>query len=473
MTLLTVLHTNDIHGRVQQLARIATLAKQIRREVTSRSGYCALWDCGDVEDPALFESSMTKGSAVWALLRAAGYDSAMAGNASAVRYGPQVVPSLAARFGQPILCANMIDPDTNRLFEGLAPFAVQEFGDVKVGIIGLTAPMDIYSVFNVRMGDPIAVLPDLIAQVRARGAQTVILLSHLGSPGDQKVAELVSGVDLILGGHDHKELYPPLSVNGTLIAQTGDYGRFLGRLDLEIDPATGKIVSHPGALVPVGEEILPDPDVLAAYAAEQERVRQMTLRVVGELREPIDFSTVQQCAAGNLMADALLERVKGAEIALTVAGHWRSGLDAGALTLGSLNAAIRSSANPARTKVTGAQIIEFLRKSLNPENMARQLRPLRGVAVGMPHVAGMTMRYDPQTRDIVQARVGKKLLQPEREYVIAATDLEFYDFVGYLAISQEQIGYEVPTIMPEVIEDYIARHSPLSAPVGNRIVGYK
>ncbi len=473
MTHLTILHTNDIHGRVQQLARIATLAQQIRGAVAARGGYCALWDCGDVEDPSLFESSMTKGSSVMALLRAAGYDQAVLGNASAVRYGPQIVPDLAARFGQPILCANMIDPDTNRLFHGLEPFTVQAFGDVKVGIIGLTAPMAIYSAFKVRMGDPVAMLPDLVAQARARGAQTVILLSHLGSPDDQKVAAQVAGVDLILGGHDHKELYPPLRVNDTLIAQAGDYGRFLGRLDLEIDPATGKIADYGGALLPVGEEVQPDPGVMAAYAAEQARVHQMTLRVIGELRARLDFAEDRECAAGNLLADALLERVPGAEIALTLAGHWRDGLDAGALTFGALNHALRSSANPARTEITGAQIIQFLQNALKPANAARQLRPLRGVAVGMPHVAGMTVRYDPQTFDIVDARVGNAALQPDRTYVIASTDLEFYDFTGYLVLPQEQIAYQVPTIMPEVIEDYVARHSPLSAPVGDRIVGYK
>ena len=101
------------------------------------------------------------------------------------------------------------------------------------------------------------------------------------------------------------------------------------------------------------------------------------------------------------------------------------------------------------------------------------VRPLRGVAVGMPHVAGMTSRYNPQLLDIVGARVGGEPLQLDRKYVVAAIDLEFYDFVDYLAIPQEQIGYEVPTIMPEVMEDFIVRHSPVSAPVGNRIIVYK
>jgi len=95
---------------------------------------------------------------------------------------------------------------------------------------------------------------------------------------------------------------------------------------------------------------------------------------------------------------------------------------------------------------------------------------LRGVAVGMPHIAGMRVRYAPASFELVEARVGDEPLQLDRHYVVAATDLEFYDFMGYLVIPSEQIRFEVPTIMPEVLEDYIARRSPLGAPGVDRIV---
>jgi len=48
--------------------------------------------------------------------------------------------------------------------------------------------------------------------------------------------------------------------------------------------------------------------------------------------------------------------------------------------------------------------------------------------------------------------------------------MEFADFVGYLVIPFEQVEYEVPIIMLEVLEEYIARHLPLGKPKGNRIV---
>ena len=64
--------------------------------------------------------------------------------------------------------------------------------------------------------------PDLIEQARAKGAQTILLLSHLASQVDQSLAEKVPAMDLIIGGHDHKTFDPSLHVNGTIIAQAGE-----------------------------------------------------------------------------------------------------------------------------------------------------------------------------------------------------------------------------------------------------------
>jgi 5'-nucleotidase len=467
---LTILHTNDIHARIEPLTRIATLLKRIRGEVETAGGYCTVWDGGDAEDTVWLESSATKGSAMMAVLRSAGYDLAVLGNATPLRYGPQAIEELAKRFGRPLLGANMMDAASGRLVAGLEPYTLQTFGDFKLGVIGLTDPMPFYSFFDtITLGDPLTVLPGLIAQLRSRGAQTVALLSHLGSPKDKMLAEQVNGLDLIIGGHDHVKLYPPLVVNGIVIAQAGDWGQFLGRLDLEIDPATGKLARHTGELIPVGEDIPPDPETVAAIEMERERVQQMMQHVIGELRAPIDKADDRQCAAGDLLADMLLDRVEGAHVALAMVCHWTTGLDAGPLTLGALNDALRSTANPAWAELSGEQILQFLRQALKPDNAARLLRPMRGVPVGMPHVAGMRVRYDPESFEPVDVQIDGEALQAERKYMVAATDLEFSEILNYLVIPDQKVEYEVPIIMPEVMEEYIAKRSPLSAPSGGRI----
>jgi 2',3'-cyclic-nucleotide 2'-phosphodiesterase (5'-nucleotidase family) len=136
----------------------------------------------------------------------------------------------------------VIDPATGQLVKGLEPYTLQTCGDITLGIIGLTAVMRNYATFfKLHLREPAVILPDLITEVRDHGAQTIVLLSHLGSKQDIALAEQIEGLDVIIGAHDHVELSPPLVVNRTIIAQAGDFGRFLGRLDLELDSYTGKV----------------------------------------------------------------------------------------------------------------------------------------------------------------------------------------------------------------------------------------
>ena len=121
---LTILHINDLHGRISQLSRIATLVRKIRWEVESTGAYCLFLDAGDSEDTTLLESSLTKGSVMEGILRGAGCDEVALGNAIPTRYGPQAVADLAKRFGRPLLCANMKDA-TDQLIEGLEPFSIK------------------------------------------------------------------------------------------------------------------------------------------------------------------------------------------------------------------------------------------------------------------------------------------------------------------------------------------------------------
>jgi 2',3'-cyclic-nucleotide 2'-phosphodiesterase (5'-nucleotidase family) len=356
------------------------------------------------------------------------------------------------------------------LIDGLEAYAIQTCGSLKVGLIGLTDPMDVYrAIFKLDARKPAEVLPGLIKDVRSQGAKFVIMLSHLSSPIDQQLAEKILGINVIIGGHDHKKLYPPMNINGTVIVQAGEYGQFLGRLDLEINENTGEIVSYKGELIPVEETLPSDPQAQRAVENEQKRIQTIMSRQIGILENAFEYSEDAECATGNLLADALLNRMKGAQVALALAGHWTTGLKAGVVTQGELFSANRSIANPARVELSGEQILTIMRKALIAENAARRLHALRGGAVGMLHVAGMRVRYDPADENSFEIEIMGKPLLKNKVYIVASTDMEFSDFVNYLVIPDEQIEYEVPTIMPEMLEDYIRQNSPLSPPAGNRI----
>jgi len=466
---LTILHTNDLHGRVSQLTRIATLVREIRCEVESSGGCCLYVDAGDSEDTIQLESSLTKGSSMNAMLRGAGCDYAALGNAIPIRYGPQAISELSKYFGKPLICANYLD-ENRKLVSGLEPFSIHDCGSYTLGILGLTDPVRSYeTIFRLHPQKPEEILPNLIRQARARGARTILLLSHLGLKQDKNLAENIEGIDLIIGGHSHDALNPPLDINGTVIAQAGDFGRYLGRVDLEIDAVSGKLVHHRGTLLPIDESITPDPGAVKAVENERMRVHEIMNRVVGSLNAPADLADDHECAAGNLLADALMERVKGTEIAFVLAGHWETGLKAGALTQGQLFAANRSTANPAKVNLSGEQILQFLRAALKPGNPEQSHHSLRGRKMGFPHIAGMTIEVDPTNMDSLAVSVAGSPLEKNQTYMVASTDMELSDWVNYLIIPDEQVEYEIPTIIPEVLEYHIAKHSPLPEPVSGRI----
>jgi len=96
-TQLTILHTNDLHARIEQLPFISAMAKRIRGEVESSGGHALLWDAGDPEDRMLLESDVTKGVAIAAIMNVVGYDAVALGNSAAPTYGPRNPASLDSR----------------------------------------------------------------------------------------------------------------------------------------------------------------------------------------------------------------------------------------------------------------------------------------------------------------------------------------------------------------------------------------
>lgn len=184
---------------MSQLARIGTLVSDIRENVVSKGGYCLYLDAGDSEDSILLESALTRGSAMDAVLHSAGCDQVALGNAIPFRYGIQAIEGLAESFGKPLLCANMFWQEGSRP-KGLTPYVIENLGAFSVCIIGMTAPMDPYRIFKVDALQPEAIATALIEQVKAEGADFVMVLSHLGLKNDIRLAETGTGFRSSLAG---------------------------------------------------------------------------------------------------------------------------------------------------------------------------------------------------------------------------------------------------------------------------------
>lgn len=417
---LTILHTNDIHGRQERIAQIATIVRDVR----ATSDHPVLYlDGGDVEETTRRLSNITKGIAMHRLLGRAGCDAATVGNASWLRYGPGILKEQAEAVSYPLLLANFEPVD--------GPVASAMLGDV--GVLGLTAPFT--GLFGgVDWGfvarDELEVARREAATLRARGAALVILLSHLGLDVDfegwddrRLAAELQGEVDLIIGAHTHDLLPAGEWVGGVLIAQAGEFGEHVGRIDIEGASITATVMR-------VGDDVEPHPDVVAEVRAIEAEASVLLAEQVGELTEPLD---------AHWIADMLRVRM-GADAGLFAEGLVLDVLPPGPLTRGALWSASETPANPGITTMTGAQLLDLLHRGNDPGFMQETPRPLRGRARGGLRLAGLDERE----------------IQPGKTYTVAGSDWELDTFGGYPDPAWRlETRYDFPIIIREAIEEHL------------------
>jgi 5'-nucleotidase len=260
-----------------------------------------------------------------------------------------------------------------------------------------------------------------------------------------------------------------------LIAQAGDFGRYLGRVDLEIDDQTGKVIAACASLLPLTEEPAPDSAVQAAWLEQQAQVRSRLAEPVGTTTAAIDFDPIGESPLANLLADVLRQR-SGADVALIQPTHLLAGLPAGDVTLGDVYAACKSPGNPGLRSLSGARLLEMLEIGLDPERAARTAAWGRGRPNGRLAVSGMRGCFDPAApagQLLTQVMIGDQPLEPGRSYQVASSDAELSETSWLDAdrrcllsfeFDEDGIRYEVPTTLRDVLEDHLRRSSPLSPP---------
>ena len=463
---LSIFHTNDIHGHIERLPRLSAFVRRLRAEAHKAGRETLFWDGGDAADRRIVLCSISKCAAIYPILNAMDYTLQTLGNAIMLSYGPQAIAAVAERADFPLLAANVRDGRDGALPEGVTESALIPLRDgVTLGVFGLTAPWGTaYEVFDLHMPDFVEMARDLTARLRDQGAQVVVFLSHLGLEDDRAVADAVPDIDVIVGAHTHHLLPEGEWHNGVLIAQAGDYAQHVGRVDLTVEVETGAVRDRVARVLPVPENEPDDPAVVAALAAADEEVERLKQQPVGESVEALDLDHFGECGIGSLTADAFRERM-GAEAAILLGGLFHTGLPAGTITLGDLVTACFSPANPYISELRGSQIVQALEWGLMPERSRFEHHGMRGAPIGTPQISGLTVHFDPHGDDgarIKQVWVNGALLEPDRIYRVAHSDAAWMRDYGYLVRAETQhFEGEVPTIVNEVIMDYLRDHSPV------------
>ncbi len=492
---LTVLHTNDFHARFEPIskydapcsaeentagecfggtARLVTAVAEAR----ARSNNSILVDGGDQFQGTLFYTYY-KGAMAAEFMNKLGYDGMTVGNHE-FDDGPEVLAGFMDTINFPILMSNA-DVSGEPLLAGkLAKSTIIERGGEKIGLIGLTptntdelaSPGD-----NVIFTDPSGAVQGEVDKLTAEGVNKIIVLSHSGYGVDQEVAANTTGVDIIVGGHtntllsntDENAVGPyPTMVNNTAILSSYAYGKYLGELNVTFDDE-GNIVEAVGEPILINGEVAEDADTVARISELATPLEEIRNKIVAQSAGLIDGNRdvcrVMECAMGNLVADAMLDRVasQGVTIAIANSGGLRSSIDEGDVTMGEVLTVLPFQNTLATFEVTGQTVIDALENGVSE---------IADVAGRFPQVAGMTFTVDAAAD--VGARISDVMVGGEAIDLAATYGVVSNNYVrgggdGYKMFRDAANVYDFGPDLADVTAEYMAAQGAYTPYTDGRI----
>ncbi|MGL6208680.1 MAG: bifunctional metallophosphatase/5'-nucleotidase [Paracoccaceae bacterium] len=496
---LTILHTNDFHARFEQISKFnsgcsaedaaaAACFGGIARMVTAvaaaraRSENSILVDAGDQFQGSLFYTQYL-GDVSAEFMALIGYEAMAVGNHE-FDNGPEALRAFADKVTFPILMANADISGEPLLAGEILKSTVIEKNGQKLGLIGLT-PQNNPELASpgprVIFTDPAGAVQQEVDMLTEAGVNKIIVLSHSGYDVDLKLAEAVTGVDVIVGGHTHTLLsnvaegaagpYPTM-VGKTAIVSSYAYGKYLGELNVVFDDA-GEVVTA------VGEPVLIDGTV-AEDAAALARVTELAIpleivrnKVVSESTAAIDGSRetcrTGECSMGNLVADAMLARAaeQGITIAIQNGGGVRASIDAGPVTMGEVLTVLPFQNTLSTYEATGAQIVAAL------ENGVSEVADGGG---RFPQVAGLKFTFDAaaavgsRVSDVMVAEGGAFVaIDPAKTYLMVSNNFVRRGGDGYKMFADAPNAYDYGPDLADVVAEYLAEVGPYTPYTDGRI----
>ncbi|KAF2840107.1 ser/Thr protein phosphatase family protein [Patellaria atrata CBS 101060] len=423
-----ILHYNDVYHidassaePVGGVARFQTVANHYRNdEKFAGQSELLTFFSGDAFNPSL-ESSVTKGSHMVPFLNSLGTDCAAVGNHD-LDFGVRQYRHLTAQCKFPWLLANVLDPALGEdvpLGNAGKTHIITTSNGIKIGIIGL-GEREWLDTINSLPPDLIyksasQTAKELIPGLKEQGAEMIVAITHQREPNDNKLAEKVDGIDLILGGHDH--FYAHSFINGTHVLRSGSDFKQLSYLE-----ARRKSDEHGWHFEIIRRDIVSE---IPQDAKAIEMVEKLTATLKAKLEKPIGYTSapldarfttvrLKESNYGNFVCD-LMRQYYNADCGIMAGGTIRGDqiYPPGILRLKDIMNCFPFEDPVVVLRVKGKAIIEAL------ENSVSKYPALEG---RFSQISNIKFAFDPEKPEgsrVTYTKIGNKPVDLEKDYSVA------------------------------------------------------
>jgi len=495
---LHILHTNDLHSRIESINKYDSTCSgedetagkcfggiaRVKAEVDAMRAKLAgqnllVLDAGDQFQGSLFYTTY-KGKDTAEFMNAIGYDAMAVGNHE-FDDGPEALAEFTGEVKFPLVSGNLDLSQSNVLKGKILKTLVLEVGGQKIGLISALATDTVETSSpgpNVIFQDEAESLKADVAALEAEGVTKIIAFPHTGFFKDKELAAEVPGIDAIIGGHSHTlfgeggEAYPTMVGNVPVVSAYA-YSKFLGHLVLTFDDA-GNLKEASGEPILLDASVVPDAAMAARVAELAKPIAAVREKVVAEAAAEIDGARehcrVEECAMGDLVAEAMLDRVKdqGVTIAFQNGGGLRASIDAGPVTMGEVYTVLPFQNTLSTFEAKGATLVAAL------ENGVSQVEEGAG---RFPQVAGLKFTWDAaqpagsRISDVLVRNADKWVpIEADKVYGVVTNNFMRNGGDGYKMFAAEGMNaYDFGPDLADVTAAYLADHAPYQPATDGRI----
>jgi len=455
---------SEYEGKTGGMAYAATIINKFRSE---KPGKSILLDSGDTWHGAGI-SYFDKGVSMVKIMNKIGYDAMVPGNWEYI-YSKEHLLDLIDMANFPVIAFNLVDKEWGDPV--LKQYTIKEVGNLRIAIIGMTYPWTALTSaisgsakwwkFGIQESEATA----LIEQIRKEeDPDLIVFISHGGFGYDQKFAQRIDGIDVLVSGHTHNAIFDPVIWNDTIIYEAGAHAEYVSVLDVEVKDK--KVKSYNYKLVKVNQNYVPaDPEIEEMVDAAYKPYSKILDEVIGQAEGVFFRRDYWQSTLGNFITDAL-RSTQGTDISFFPGWRYGATLMPGNITVEDVYNIIPTGGQVFTYSMAGKEIKILLE---NIMDSVVNTDPYTRVGGDMIRFSGLKIVYDlanKQGERIVSIKTASD--QPFLDgkiYSIAAVNTRFQNNPLFGAHNVVDTGKP----FAEELIDYIRSHSPIIAALDTRI----